>query len=492
MNNIQEIEVQNLKMWYDNVRYEYELDNERECIEEIFERNPGLKKMKNLLDDVVSIGHFLETFIVHEDIINGHVILDGNRRFSLLKICEYNDLIEKYKLDRTKLGKLNKITSLTCNLYQDLNKAYDHVERRHLGQQDGVGVVQWDTIGKDRMRENRGEKISIGTQVYNYFKQTNNSEYQFVSNMINNPTTITRILRTKYIYKEIFNLKSCNEYNLSDIRHTNLMNSILKHFYENNPTGNVKFVYYSEDVKKLFSNYTSEQYFECREIDYIFDDPQNLEKNIENHPDKLLNEMTSSEKHDIFLKNQSSSNSYKKEELKIFEWRNEGIIINNNIFKYYLEKLIELKISSKTDDARSFIYKSAPIYYRIMLDIAIKEYTNFINETKNKRKFNSLSDKENNVFNTTSQITSFVNSNKLNFIFTTAVKIKCEDKKNVVKPLIREIKKSQVYRNGSLDHFINGLNDVIHGTNAHLSEEDIKLFDSITLMILKIISCIIK
>lgn len=151
---LKKMDFKELTMWYDNARYEYELADEKECIITLFEITPGEKKMKNLLSEIIRIGEVRESLIIYKD-NDKNIVLDGNRRISLLLIDKYPDLIEKYKISLQDTEMIKKISTLYCSVYEDLEEAYDHVESRHQGEQDGKGVVRWNSAGKQRMKEIR-------------------------------------------------------------------------------------------------------------------------------------------------------------------------------------------------------------------------------------------------------------------------------------------------------------------------------------------------
>ena len=145
----------------------------------------------------------LVAFVAGDKDNDKNIVLDGNRRISLLLIDKYPDLIEKYKISLQDTEMIKKISTLYCSVYEDLEEAYDHVESRHQGEQDGKGVVRWNSAGKQRMKEIRGQETSLGYNVIRFFKNSNLPQHAFVREHIKNISTIHRILFKKCIYEAI-------------------------------------------------------------------------------------------------------------------------------------------------------------------------------------------------------------------------------------------------------------------------------------------------
>jgi|GEM_PF-5908115 len=474
--------VEKLNMWKDNVRYSYKLDSEKECIEELFERNPGIKKMRTLFQSVVEDGYFMETLIVYNDRRNGFIVLDGNRRLSLMKIIAYPELVEKFKLDQSQLKEIENINEIMCDIYENLEDAYNHVERRHQGEQNGAGIVLWDSSGKERMKEIRGEEASIGYAVVQFFKKTKSSQFKYVKEHINNISTINRILKSKYVFNSIFNLNSAYEYDLSNEKHIIKLNEILIKLYQFDPKGRVKHVYYKDDIETLFFDVLPINGVQQLSIENVTDIKSRSEKKT-----SFSNSSTNS----VF--SQNSYNDYSEIGEILFAWRNMGLIIDDDIFKYYINKLISLNINStSSDDNIRFIFKLAPIFYRILLEIAINRYISFFNNMSNRNKFNSILQTEIDAFNTTSNNVSVVNFNKLQNLLFTAKKIKDKNKKEKIKQLIKVLNRISLGNENGIKRYVDDLNEVVHGVVINIDVGKIRNYDISTRIYLQIISEIIN
>lgn len=482
--NIEKIDIDELTMWYDNARYNHELADEKECIITLFEITPGEKKMKNLLNEINRVGDLRETLIVYKN-NNMNIVLDGNRRISLLLVSKYPDLIEKYKISDQSIKKIKNIKLINCCVYSDLEEAYDHVESRHQGEQEGRGVVPWNSDGRQRMKEIRGQEASLGYKVLQFFKNSNLPQHAFLKEHIKNISTIERILFNKYIYSDIFGLKSKNEYDLENIQIINKLTELFEMFYKKNSNGAVKYVYRAEDIKNFFSS-----------LEPINKHAEQLSLEFENSTELLEGE-SSDEKKEAYddkskREDKKKRNNYKSSIVKLFKWRSKGININNSCLNYYIKTLNDYSVDSTSTHQNKFIYNTAPIYYRIILECAIREFTKFINDPINKNNFNAVSEEYYNCFNSTSKTTSLVTGNKLNGIYNISKRIKDTDKKKEIKNLIKELNKINMNSIEKYNSFVDALNEVVHGSVKSLSDEKVLEYDTITLVNLQLISIMIN
>lgn len=483
--NVERIDIKELTMWHDNARYAHELADEKECIITLFEIAPGEKKMKNLLNEINKVGGLRETLIVYKN-NNMNIVLDGNRRISLLLIAKYPDLIEKYKISDQSIEKIKNIRLLNCSVYSDLEEAYDHVESRHQGEQEGRGVVPWDSGGRQRMKEIRGYEASLGYRVLQFFKNSNLPQHAFVKEHIKNISTIERILQKKYIYSGKFGLKSKYEYDLNNLQIINKLNELFEMFYRYDSNGSVKSVYTVDDVEKFFSS-----------LKPINNHTEQLSWEFEKNPNPLETENVNEEKDgsNDTEKNEHKKkrNNYKSSIVQLFKWSSKGININNSCLNYYIKALNNYSLNSaNTNMQDKFLYDAAPIYYRIILECAIREFTNFINILTNRNKFNAISKEDYKCFNSTSKTTSLVTGNKLYGIYNISKRIKDNDKKKEINDLIKKLNRINMNSIEKYNSFVDALNEVVHGSVKSFSDEKMLEYDTITLVNLQLISIMIN
>lgn len=476
----QKINIDELTLWNDNVRYSKTLKSEEECLEQLFGDKNMNKKQKVLLNDIFLESNIIENLIVYKEEVNKnkfkYIVLDGNRRISLFKVFKYPDLIEKYDLDFVKLNYItDSIKSVDCKIYDDLQQAYKHVELRHLDEQNGKGTVKWASENKERMKEIQGKEVnSIGFKILKFYETTTRPEFQNVKKKIKDKSTLDRIFGYKDTYNGIFGLNNKNEYNLDNYNHQIKINEILEKFY--NIGGKVASVYTARQSKNLFSDVTTLSK-NCNQIslDDLDSKANNKIENIENNSTKI-NESN---------KKNQSYNSYIINNVNLFNWTNKGIKSQNPLFNYYLKKLVNINHTLSND--KDLIMDLAPYFYRLLLDIAIRDINDFIN--KGNAYLLLASDFPFEVFNTTAQEVSLVNTNKLSAIILICDKLRKNEEKNLFKNYKKQLKNNgfSVKSAKKIEEYVNNLNIVIHGSSRTLARENLEKYDVITITLLQLI-----
>lgn len=91
-------------------------------------------------------------YVINGDIPNDFIVLDGNRRLAALKVlAQPNLLVATEASDSTKESLLraangfdrNTVEPIRCVKFDDRGSAYDWIYRRHTGDMDGEGRIQW-------------------------------------------------------------------------------------------------------------------------------------------------------------------------------------------------------------------------------------------------------------------------------------------------------------------------------------------------------------
>ena len=500
-----------LHMWLDNARYDYKLTDEKECIQVLFDSTPRLTKMINLLENIVEVGFIRENLIVFDD-GKKKVVLDGNRRLSLFKIENYPKLVESYKISTENIVRLNEIQEINCDIYDDIDEAYDHVDSRHQGELKGVGIIPWDSHNKERFKEIRGQKVSIGKQILDFFKNTDVPEYQFVKDNIKDISTIDRIVGAKCISNGKFFLANKNGYDLTNKSHTDKLNQLFEKLYLTEEK--VRSVYSVKMIEEFFKNIPSIlQDMTPTALPITYESP-NKESDVNlNSPTTAKGYQTSVANSKNFsniikanLNTNSSRNNLKQEDISVFAWRSSGLNINNDMLKYYIGRLSGYDLTSSSDGVKKFIYHSAPIYYRIALECSITEFIKFINLSENQKKFNlnNIKGADGNVIDvvshlagTTNSKTHVVNSKKLYGIhqISRVMKLQTKDekvKKEKIGDIIKELQQMSMSSESDYSKFVDDLNEIVHGMKIYLDDNTLKKYDRITLLILQLISTIMN
>lgn len=471
MSQYQKLNIDELILWKDNARYSKTLDTEEECLEELFGDKIMRQKQKVLLTDIFFENDIIENCIVYKEEIDEaeyqYIVLDGNRRISLFKVSNYPELVSKYNLDDLKLSNIkDKVKNVDCKVYDDLNQAYRHVELRHLDEQKGRGTVKWASENKDRMREIQDKEVeSIGYKIMKFYETTLKPEFQEVKKVVRDKSTLDRIFGYKNTYNGIFGLNNKYEYDLYNSDHQTKINDILEKFYS--VGGKVTQVYTAEQTKKLFED-----------VEAL---PENknqmtLDEIVKQNDEKISN--SSGEEQSL-----KTPNKYTIKGANLFNWTNKGISSGNDLFNYYFKKIINIKYISQFD--QDLILDITPYLYRLLLDIAIIDLSNFINTSKGNSLLKSSFSRA--PFNTTTIGVSGVNPNKITNILRIYDNLKNNEHQkqfNKYKTILNS-KQFTVKNDKAVTKFVQDLNDVVHGSSKTLSSQLLEKYDIITITLLQ-------
>jgi hypothetical protein len=115
-----------------------------------------------------------------------YLVLEGNRRLTALRILAEPSLADGQLLDpdikrlkgwaHTYAG--SPIKDVECVVFGSRDDAAPWIERRHKGQQGGVGVVPWGNLEQERFDERRTGKSSPALQVLDYVASKANLDAQ--------------------------------------------------------------------------------------------------------------------------------------------------------------------------------------------------------------------------------------------------------------------------------------------------------------------------
>ena len=178
-------------------------------------------------------------------------------------------------------------------------------------------------------------------------------------------------------------------------------------------------------------------------------------------------------------------NQYTIKDANLFNWTNKGIKSQNSLLNYYLKKLININQTLSND--KSLIMDLAPYFYRLLLDIAIRDITDFI--SKGSADSILVQDFPKEVFNTTTQEVSCVNTNKISNIIFICDKLRKNEHKNTFNNYKKYLNRYglTVKNTKNIDKFVNDLNIVVHGSSQTLSKQILEKYDVITLTLIQLI-----
>jgi hypothetical protein len=164
------------------------MENEISIIEHMMDK----EQIMNLLEDIAKNWLSpIEDIAVFEDIV-GYVVLEGNRRASALKLLENPDLLPPYsKRIKDILKRYNtKLVDVECEVFDKREDANLWLERKHSGQQNGVGTKSWSAEQKTRFEGGRSNNNTLAVSIIDFAKKNDIKEAETEGIL----TTVTRFL----------------------------------------------------------------------------------------------------------------------------------------------------------------------------------------------------------------------------------------------------------------------------------------------------------
>ena len=155
-------------------------------------------KMIELADSILKNGYFeAELLIIYQDEDSNRVVMDGNRRLTILKLVKDSNLYSRFELGIRLKSILDEIHGIEddigCVVETDLNKVVNYVIKKHT---EGDPVVKWNPVMQYRFKK---RYLKISDPVYEAI-----INYRDDSSSIMNVSTIhDRILGSKERRKQI-------------------------------------------------------------------------------------------------------------------------------------------------------------------------------------------------------------------------------------------------------------------------------------------------
>lgn len=135
------------------------------------------EKLVKLAEDILASGlnpSDLITVIPHPSENNKYIVVEGNRRITVLKLLNSPSLCHEASI-RRRFETLNKayiknpINEIRCVVYPDRESAKHWISLKHTGENAGVGTVRWEATEVKRFQsQGQDMKESIGLQLMNF------------------------------------------------------------------------------------------------------------------------------------------------------------------------------------------------------------------------------------------------------------------------------------------------------------------------------------
>lgn len=153
------IPVTEIKLDVNNVRYFNQVGTQDEVIRAML--NDPRANLESLAKDFLDVGGLTpDPIVLYKDEENGWVVIEGNRRIAALKLLN-NPLIapkeyrKKFESIITKFKELpSEVNCIACD---DLDIIFDYLERRHSGERNGTGQVDWNAANRAASEVRRGK-----------------------------------------------------------------------------------------------------------------------------------------------------------------------------------------------------------------------------------------------------------------------------------------------------------------------------------------------
>ncbi|TAN22206.1 MAG: hypothetical protein EPN30_09155 [Actinomycetota bacterium] len=162
-------------------------------------------KLVRLAQDIVEHGMdplSLPAVVASEDSMKRYKVLEGNRRILALKSLETPALVSaaltpslaKQLQVLSERYIANPLQSVPCALFADEAEARHWIELRHTGQNQGIGLVEWDSDAKNRYEARHSGHRSPTGQLIDFVETNHLLDAQLSQNSQKITTNLERLL----------------------------------------------------------------------------------------------------------------------------------------------------------------------------------------------------------------------------------------------------------------------------------------------------------
>ena len=182
------IKIESLVLDHKNPRLPNPMNSEISIIEHMILQQQSMA----LLEDIAKNGLSpIEDIAVFKD-GSGYTVLEGNRRVSALKLLNNPELLPLYS-EKVKniLEKYNtKLMDIECEVFDKREDAKIWLERKHSGQQNGIGTKSWSAEQKTRFESGQSNNNTLAVSIIDFAKKNDIKEAETEGIL----TTVTRFL----------------------------------------------------------------------------------------------------------------------------------------------------------------------------------------------------------------------------------------------------------------------------------------------------------
>lgn len=138
--------------------------SQSEALQRLIDLNPShfRKMMQSIKDNGLDPGDSL--YVIASDGDEDYIVLEGNRRLSALKVLTRPDYLDGTAISDSGKKSLvaiatgfdrKKVEPIRCVLFEKRNDANDWIYRRHTGDADGEGRIDWGPLEQQRFAGDR-------------------------------------------------------------------------------------------------------------------------------------------------------------------------------------------------------------------------------------------------------------------------------------------------------------------------------------------------
>ncbi len=209
-----ELKIEDLRFDLKNPRYQ-NLSNQRDALQKIVDAQDD--KLAVLADDIATQGlNPGERIFVTEDEAEGekYLVLEGNRRLAALMILSRPALLDSLGLrdsqkkrfkDIAKKFRRDAVEPIECMVFDQREEANHWIELRHMGENNGKGIVGWDGIQAARFRGN-----SVSLQIVDFVKRSGSLDAETLKKLETFPiTNLDRLISNPHV-REVLGVELAN------------------------------------------------------------------------------------------------------------------------------------------------------------------------------------------------------------------------------------------------------------------------------------------
>lgn len=200
----------------ENYRFD-PVENELQAIEVMLKENN--EKVKSLLKDILNNGVNPSDLPIVLNSNNKYLVLEGNRRFTALKIYNNVNILKEininYFKDYSNFLNRNKpkndfdLINIECLVFDDISDANHWIEVKHTNRNNGIGTVRWSPQQSERFREAVNSNPDKVTYIPSLIEYLSNSEFypsSIKENISKIPTTTLERLLDDPLVREFIGI----------------------------------------------------------------------------------------------------------------------------------------------------------------------------------------------------------------------------------------------------------------------------------------------